>query len=383
MKNLIIMLIVTSAMAVIVPARGLARDPLPSLETYVDQCVLIVRCKTERQEGKFQFRVLETWKGKYSPDLFYDNPPMGYLYAERTQGNDSPAERREVIFFFTARNQPVFAKGKLVVHSTCFNVNDGKLGYASNTDPGVDPDEYKMDAFKKAITSIVENRTPEFGLCFLQDQPDDRFRDVTLDRVPVKSQTSLWAQSLILFRPECLPFAYQTGKVELVPKARPTDAKIRVFAASGQKERDLLEMTWFHRGVPLRWIMSANVSDVHFSLQPFREGTATEISGQKVAEFVSEVLRLKGEIPGLDRDFKVDLPWPDKLDNGISFSSNSKVNITDVIWWFDRWDVVIKDNTVHILIYSRNPQIAGFDDGSQYFPAEFRKQQLENQRKTP
>ncbi len=233
-----------------------------------------------------------------------------------------------------------------------------------------------MDAFAQN-----ESRTPEFGLRFLQDQPDDRFRAVKLDRVPVNSQSSLWAQSLTLFRPECLPFAYQTGKVELVPKTRPTDAKIRVFAASGPKERDLLEMIWTHRGVSLRWIMSANVSDVQFPLQPFRDGTATEVSGQKVAEFASEVLRHKGEIPGLDRDFKVDLPWPDKLDNGISFSSNSKLNITDVIWWFDRWDVVVKDNTVHILIYSRNPQIAGFDDGSQYFPAEFRKQQLENQRK--
>ncbi|MFM9962444.1 MAG: hypothetical protein ACKV2Q_14625 [Planctomycetaceae bacterium] len=232
-----------------------------------------------------------------------------------------------------------------------------------------------------AAFAQTEILTPEFGLRFLQDQPDHRFQGVTLDRIPVDLSQSLRTKSLTLFRPECLPFAYRPGKVELVPKARPSDAKIRVFAASGTKERDLLEMTWAHRGVPLRWIMSANVSDIQFPLPPFREGTANDVSGQKVAEFVGEVLRLKGEIPGLDRDFKVDLPWPDTLDNGISFSSNSKVNITDVIWWFDRWDVVIKDNTVHILIYSRNPQIAGFDDGSQFFPAEFRKLQLANQRK--
>lgn len=224
-----------------------------------------------------------------------------------------------------------------------------------------------------AAFAQTEILTPEFGLRFLQDQPEHRFQSATLDRIPVDLSQSLRNKSLTLFRPECLPFAYRPGKVELVPKARPTDAKIRVFAASGPKERDLLEMKWAHRGVPLRWIMSANVSDIQVPLQPFREDTASEVSGQKVAEFVSEVLRFKGDIPGLDRDFKVDLPWPKTLDNGISFSSNSKVNITDVIWWFDRWDVVIKDNTVHILIYSRNPQIAGFDDGSQFFPAEFRR----------
>jgi len=150
MKNIIIMLVVATAMAVIVPARVLAEDSLPSLEDYVDKCVLIVKCKTEDQ-GKLRFKVLETWKGKYSPDLFYDNPPQGYLYAGFGHGNDSPVDGREVIFFFTARNQPDFAKGKLVVHSTCFNVNDGKLGYASNTDPGVDPDEYTVYAFKRQL----------------------------------------------------------------------------------------------------------------------------------------------------------------------------------------------------------------------------------------
>lgn len=223
--------------------------------------------------------------------------------------------------------------------------------------------------------------SPEFGLRFLQDQPDEKFQDVTLDKVPVELQQSLRSMSLRQFRPESLPFAYRSAKVEPVPMSRPTDAKIRAFAASNQKERDLLEQTWVHRGVPLRWIMSANVNDIQFPLQPFRDGADKEVSVSNVAEFVREVLRLEGEVPGLDRDFKVDLPWPEKLENGTAFSSNSKIRIPSVIWWFDRWDVVVKDDTVHVLIYSRNPQVAGFSDGSQYFPAGFRKEILGRQKK--
>jgi hypothetical protein len=157
MKALISTLVVATAIAVIVPARGLA-ESWPSLVTYVDQCVLIVKCKTEDKGGKVKFKVLETWKGKYSPDLFYDNPPNGYLYAERAHGNDSPAAGREMIFFFTRHNQPVFAKGKLVSHSTCFNVNDGKLVYASTDDPRGHRKEYLLDSFKKAVASAVENQ---------------------------------------------------------------------------------------------------------------------------------------------------------------------------------------------------------------------------------
>jgi hypothetical protein len=157
MKNLICTLIVAMAIAVINPARGFA-ESWPSLETYVDQCALIVKCKTEDQGGKVRFKVLETWKGKYSSELFYDNPPDGYLYAGRAHGNDSPADGRDLIFFFTTRNQPAFAKGKFVVHSTCFNVNDGKLIYASTDNPGGHRQEYTVDSFKKAVASAVKNQ---------------------------------------------------------------------------------------------------------------------------------------------------------------------------------------------------------------------------------
>src|SRR6186713_535569 len=153
MKNIAWLFVVAAAVVILNPSRGLA-ESWPSLEDYVNDCVLIVKCKTE-EAGKFQYRVLETWKGKFSPDLFVfsDTPPEGCLYAHQNHGNERPRQGREVIFFFTKRNQPDFAKGKLEHHSTCFNIEDDKLLYATNSD--FDEKEYTVEQFKKAVAAIV------------------------------------------------------------------------------------------------------------------------------------------------------------------------------------------------------------------------------------
>ena len=61
-----------------------------------------------------------------------------------------------MIFFFTKRNQPDFAKGKLEHHSTCFNIEDGKLLYAKDSD--FDEKEYTVEQFKKAVAAVVEDQ---------------------------------------------------------------------------------------------------------------------------------------------------------------------------------------------------------------------------------
>ncbi len=156
MRQIVSLLVVAIAMVAVSPNHAVAED-WPSLEDYVDECVLIVKCKTERKV-KFQYQVLETWKGKYSPDLFLfdDTPPEGCLFAHQNAGNDRPRNGREVIFFFTRRNQPVFAKGKFEHHSACFNIEDGKVIWAETSE--FDAKEYTVDEFKRAITSIVKNQ---------------------------------------------------------------------------------------------------------------------------------------------------------------------------------------------------------------------------------
>src|SRR5262245_5087522 len=87
------------ALAVLLATPSLA-ETWPTLEDYVRQCVLIVKCQTEVKDNTIRYRVVETWKGQYSPDLFHHKPPEGYLYTGTSHGNGNPTDGREVIFFF-------------------------------------------------------------------------------------------------------------------------------------------------------------------------------------------------------------------------------------------------------------------------------------------
>ena len=69
-----------------VPARA---EYSPALPQYVDSCVLIVLCRTERYKDGFRYKIEETWKGVYTPDLFYHKPDEGYLYTGSWHGNEN------------------------------------------------------------------------------------------------------------------------------------------------------------------------------------------------------------------------------------------------------------------------------------------------------
>lgn len=142
--------------------RGERRPPLREL---VERCVLIVKCKIEVKNEVIHYRVVETWKGKYSPDLFYDTPPKGYVY--RNGGTlastpvAEPVEGREVIFFFARTGQPAFAKGKLARHDDWFVVVKGKVVVDVLYEPQSQPETYHdrmvytVDEFKKAVLAAA------------------------------------------------------------------------------------------------------------------------------------------------------------------------------------------------------------------------------------
>lgn len=130
--------------------RAASAEVWPTLNNYVDQCVLIVLCRTEPFKDGFRYKIEETWKGVYSPELFYYKPDEGYLYAGSWHGNEGQKGGARTVFFFTASNSPDWAKGKLVDHSTSFQIKDGKLTYALTGDWGV-PKDYTVEEFRKAI----------------------------------------------------------------------------------------------------------------------------------------------------------------------------------------------------------------------------------------
>ena len=127
----------------------------PTLEEYVDDCVLIVFCRTEIQNDEIRYKVMETWKGVYAPELFCHKPEEGYLYTSAWHGNESPASGREVIFFFTPHNHPQWADGRLDHHSTTFVVTNGKLIWASTADWG--RREYTLEEFRTKIKERVRS----------------------------------------------------------------------------------------------------------------------------------------------------------------------------------------------------------------------------------
>jgi hypothetical protein len=121
----------------------------PSLELYVQWCSLIVKCKTEVGVG---YRVTETWKGVYDPDLFTHRPPAGYINTNNWHGNDEVEDGREIVFFFTPKDYDA----KLDAHSTAFHVKNGRVVYAS-TSWGMQR-EYTVEEFRRAIRSIVRRQ---------------------------------------------------------------------------------------------------------------------------------------------------------------------------------------------------------------------------------
>ena len=126
----------------------------PPLNEYVKSCVLIVKCRVEIDKDIVKYRVLENWKGKYSPDLFYEKPEDGYVSTNTWHGNEDPKDGKDVIFFFTTKNNPSWAKGKISAHSTAFSVKNNKIVYASTN--RVLREEYTIEEFKKEIISIAE-----------------------------------------------------------------------------------------------------------------------------------------------------------------------------------------------------------------------------------
>lgn len=230
MKNITSVFVLAMVVMAFTPDFVLSEN-WPSLEKYVEECVLIVKCKTEKK-AKFQYRVLETWKGEYSSDLFlfYDTPSEGCLFAHQNHGNDRPRNGREVIFFFTKRNQPVFAGGKLEHHSACFNIEDGKVIYAENSD--FDEKEYTVDAFKKAIASANDDqrtkkelhagaRTADPVLISLQSKLKRELRDL-LDGVRFEVPESSAGNSLLM--------RYQTREYQVYTRNK-----------AGQLSRELVQ----------------------------------------------------------------------------------------------------------------------------------------------
>lgn len=137
----------------------------PPLDQLVARSELIVKCRAEVKGDAVHYRVLETWKGEYTQDVFYRRPPAGYLYP--VTGQDfkvasspiaAPVDGRELIFFFTRNHSPTALDGKLVKHSDCLVVVNDRVTYdvASSVAGGRERIVYPLEELKSAILAAAE-----------------------------------------------------------------------------------------------------------------------------------------------------------------------------------------------------------------------------------
>lgn len=129
----------------------------PSLKSLVPRCVLVVHCRTEQVDSHVLYRVLDVWKGEYSPTAFVRPPPEGYISTSLGAGLEERNEGREFVLFYTRRHQP---KQGISRHDLALPVRDDKVEYppARAKEGGLPPSLHVLADFKRAVKSLVEDK---------------------------------------------------------------------------------------------------------------------------------------------------------------------------------------------------------------------------------
>jgi hypothetical protein len=140
--------------AVFWPARAWA-ESWPSLDDLASpRFLLIAHCCAEEVEGRTLYKVLDVWKGEYSPQAFAKRPPDGYIVVPSLAGSDVDRMAvKEVILFYTRGNQ---SKEGISQVDMVLPVRDGKVMYPP--DAGEFSGEqrtYTLAEFKQELTSRI------------------------------------------------------------------------------------------------------------------------------------------------------------------------------------------------------------------------------------
>jgi hypothetical protein len=222
-----------------------------------------------------------------------------------------------------------------------------------------------------------------FGRTWLRDQASDEFTDWSFARLPDDVKSTIHSLFAFVFYPAADPHKHWPlfeTKDDLV-------LVVRLMPAATATENDLVEYHWDYEDRPIRAVVSRNAMKIDFDLEFVRDcqGTVGASCVNEVRGWVEEVLKLEGEYPSLKQPvpYQVHLPWPDELTDGIAFSSAPEQNIMrlpGIPRYFDRVDAFVENGTLSILIYRKVGQLMGYQDGSQWFPEDFRAAVLERSR---
>jgi hypothetical protein len=120
--------------------------------------VLIVKCRTEVKQGRANFRVLESWKGRYSEDMMYVKPFDGCLYARGVDAKSRGAAHGQEILFFYSDNGvsgDSTNKGKIFADrpDMTLPIINGKVTWPVSD---LDSTVYTLDELKKAVLAVAK-----------------------------------------------------------------------------------------------------------------------------------------------------------------------------------------------------------------------------------
>ncbi|MGB2986626.1 MAG: hypothetical protein WBE26_12175 [Phycisphaerae bacterium] len=167
--------------------------------------------------------------------------------------------------------------------------------------------------------------------------------------------------------------------LRLQPDAIPLRAisfETRLAAANDRSEDDIIEYRWRFADQDLCLFESLNAIQLEIKLEQLARneswgrGSSEELA--RVKSLVRQIIKHRGR-DGYGKDYEIDIPWHEMLDDGVAFSSNSQKSIVRLQSWHERIDFSIEDGTLHILMYHRVAKIPGYRDGSKWFPDDFRQ----------
>ena len=199
-----------------------------------------------------------------------------------------------------------------------------------------------------AQQSNMESRPEslQYGIDLLRDQPDQRFTPVEYTKLPPAIRSQVKNYLAFFLTAEAQP-------------AKDPAFETRTFSTTDGSENDLVEFRWTFAGLSLRAVQSLNALKLDVPLD-------AQSDVQTVKALIDSLAKLKGtDVNG--KEYEVKLQWPNKLSDGVRFSSNPNSNIRSLSRWQDRLDAFVEGGRLSILFYKKIPQLAGYQDGSQWF----------------
>ncbi len=195
MKELCERLAVVIALLALFPSSVRAALHLP-LRDRVELADLIVRCKAEVEGNTVKYRVVETWKGKYSPDLFYHNPDLGYYrppegyvsVATVREKERLPPNGQEAIFFYAFHREPSWTKGKFLQGWPSFEVTGGKIIDPPGATPPPPLRPRKEYATEEEFEAAKSRRWVWLQFNHYEEYTPEKFKKAVLDAVKRQKQ---------------------------------------------------------------------------------------------------------------------------------------------------------------------------------------------------